>query len=670
MGVLSKGTDFTNGDQVTDVTLDNLVDNATFTASAVDSISTDIGGSGSIIVRDLGITTGKLANSTGAGDGVTTVKIATAAVTEAKLGTGAVTAAKIGTNAVTTVKLQDLAVTTDKLASASVTAIKIAPGALNGTTITSTGSTTSRTLANRFADVVNVKDFGAVGDGVTDDTVAIQLAIDSTLDGNLLIPAGTYNVGDITLLLKGDGDTGGFKIEASGVIFTGGGNIILDSCKRVQINGIDAQSHNLVWRGQWWGNYTNCQFLSLIIGDSVGASFSSNYWTDFNQCLLQKVVHSSGATSACNEISFYSCSLRGDAGQGYVGTADYAFEFNSNQNCQGWKFVGGDVSYQNIAIYSVGAGNTTGDIELTFDGTYFDTLVPQPLARADGRIRTINCHHANASVFAGTFSAVTCGSTDLFRGDRAFKFDGTTAMNLIPNGDFSDILTTWTGTGLPVGADGGSTVTPMSGGFSGTYLNINQPNTASNAVYFRGKALPTSGKLTGVIILKNADAGSKVIDLSFLSLASPEVTITDSEWTYVTCSPTAINAAGSVLNLAVFTNDGTAFNVDVAYVGLFYGEGHEALIPSTGFRTIDYSQVYDFPSIAAGVSAFTDFSIPGVTLGDFVLVGKSSAILGLLMTASVNTTGTVRLTLFNPTGSAVDLGNATWYVRVWKRLYV
>jgi hypothetical protein len=42
MAILSKGTDFATGDQVTADKLDNLVDNATFASGAVDNSTTQI----------------------------------------------------------------------------------------------------------------------------------------------------------------------------------------------------------------------------------------------------------------------------------------------------------------------------------------------------------------------------------------------------------------------------------------------------------------------------------------------------------------------------------------------------------------------------------------------------------------------------------------------------
>ena len=64
-------------------------------------------------------------------------------------------------------------------------------GNISNSTAIATGSTTARSLANRFADVVNVKDFGAVGDGVTNDTAAIQAAINSGAK-SIFIPKGKY----------------------------------------------------------------------------------------------------------------------------------------------------------------------------------------------------------------------------------------------------------------------------------------------------------------------------------------------------------------------------------------------------------------------------------------------------------------------------------------------
>lgn len=60
MAILSKGTDFSTGDQVTAAKLDALVDNATFASDAVDGSTTALDTNGKIIVKDGGITTAKL----------------------------------------------------------------------------------------------------------------------------------------------------------------------------------------------------------------------------------------------------------------------------------------------------------------------------------------------------------------------------------------------------------------------------------------------------------------------------------------------------------------------------------------------------------------------------------------------------------------------------------
>ena len=88
-------------------------------------------------------------------------------------------------------------------------------------TVVATGSTEPRTLADRFADVVNVKDFGAKGDGTTDDTIAINAAYDDAYgkSARVFFPAGTYKTTDnitnfFSIIAVGDG-----KIKRDGNIF-------------------------------------------------------------------------------------------------------------------------------------------------------------------------------------------------------------------------------------------------------------------------------------------------------------------------------------------------------------------------------------------------------------------------------------------------------------------
>ena len=89
---------------------------------------------------------------------------------------------------------------------------------------TAAGTTADRRIADRFADVANVKDFGAVGDGVTDDTMAVQAAVTACLNaGSILFwPNGTYLCSGSLSSVHGVMHSGSGKIKRGADIFTPG----------------------------------------------------------------------------------------------------------------------------------------------------------------------------------------------------------------------------------------------------------------------------------------------------------------------------------------------------------------------------------------------------------------------------------------------------------------
>jgi hypothetical protein len=124
-------------------------------------------------------------------------------------------------------------------------------GNISNSTAIATGSTTARSLANRFADVVNVLDFGADNTGATDCVAAINAAITfakSKGGSVILFPAGTYKVTATTQYL---GMASHFPIEdADSLDFVGYGAVLsstassaslfnLNGCRRINFEGFD-----------------------------------------------------------------------------------------------------------------------------------------------------------------------------------------------------------------------------------------------------------------------------------------------------------------------------------------------------------------------------------------------------------------------------------------------
>jgi hypothetical protein len=127
-----------------------------------------------------------------------------------------------------------------------------------------------RQIANLAKDIVSVKDYGAVGDGVVDDTAAIQAAIDYCITNNrvLYIPYGVYYLSSTldlvgtsfkSLSIVGDG----YSTEKPTLEFHGV-DIGLDiqaskgtGIKNIKINMVNANSNciGIACYGMWYSKF-------------------------------------------------------------------------------------------------------------------------------------------------------------------------------------------------------------------------------------------------------------------------------------------------------------------------------------------------------------------------------------------------------------------------------
>jgi hypothetical protein len=188
MAVLSKGTTFATGDQVTATKLNNLVDSSTFASGAVDNTTTQLSG-GAIIVKDGGIATAKLADSTGVSDGVTFAKLQQAAANTVLVrdanSTGAVSAKAVADTQILIGDGDGFAAASLSgdvtMTNAGVVSIAATSGA-TGTTAT-TGDSSTKLATTAFVDASIMQYSGTTGTHAATDTFS-DLDLSSTVGSN------------------------------------------------------------------------------------------------------------------------------------------------------------------------------------------------------------------------------------------------------------------------------------------------------------------------------------------------------------------------------------------------------------------------------------------------------------------------------------------------------
>lgn len=196
----------------------------------------------------------------------------------------------------------------------------------NSTFIQSGVSAIQRTVQNKLREFISVKDFGAVGDGVTDDTNALATAAASLQNGQTLyFPNGTYLIsyqgapyssvnGNTVMPFNGKSDLA-FISDSATIkinnhnITTYGGLMFMSftSCKRVKISGFNFDM-------TFTGVNTSASYYpfvgAIITSDSAGAF--STLCSDFivEKCTF-KLFHPYG------QFALSGAPYLGDPNNGY-----------------------------------------------------------------------------------------------------------------------------------------------------------------------------------------------------------------------------------------------------------------------------------------------------------------------------------------------------------------
>jgi len=171
---------------------------------------------------------------------------------------------------------------------------------------------TDTTVKAKLQEFVSVKDFGAVGDGVTDDTAAIQAAIDAVanVDGDLeaagvYLPIGTYRV-------TAQINVTGAKLFGEGiksVILQDGDFTVLFSDETCHLEGF-------ILNGQWNGTDPATGNPTILHKKGTGTYGAWTGQVHYKDVFVKNSRDTGISVNGCGYSTLYNVTVRGAAANG------------------------------------------------------------------------------------------------------------------------------------------------------------------------------------------------------------------------------------------------------------------------------------------------------------------------------------------------------------------
>lgn len=217
----------------------------------------------------------------------------------------------------------------------------------------------ARSAQAKMRDTVSVKDFGAVGDGVTDDTSAVQTAINYCLANNLDLSVPTLTkISQVNINRLVDAVTNEFYFT---IYSNNGGGFITSTATTMFTTSLafatTPQSHLVRWK--------NIKFVGENIATASYVIDGKKFLRiQFNDCSFYKIKLSSitGAGQYYQSYALNNCFAQGWSGSfmkaALAGVSDGAYDI---------QIIGG--------LYQAGGGQHCFDIERVNNGKFWTTII-------------------------------------------------------------------------------------------------------------------------------------------------------------------------------------------------------------------------------------------------------------------------------------------------------